>query len=125
MRVGFRTSLDYRSENRVHFQLQISFRGNLLFCKKKLCVDKSLCLKFGRDFKAPRVPVLRARRDCTCQGRPALPSPCGLVQGPGPGHSPHLPTTAAAGPGGPGPPQLGKLPPPVTSSRAQVARSII
>lgn len=48
MGVGFRMSTITDLKNRVHFQLQILFRGNLLFCEKKLCVDKFICLKFWR-----------------------------------------------------------------------------
>lgn len=70
MGAGFRMSMDYRSENRVHFQLQTPLRGNLLFCQKKLRVDKFLCLRCWRDFKAPRVRVPPGRGDRTRQGRP-------------------------------------------------------
>ena len=48
MGVGFRMSAITDLKNRFHFQPQILFRGNLLFCEKKLRVDKFICLKFWR-----------------------------------------------------------------------------
>lgn len=60
-----------------HFQPQTPFRGNLSFCKEKLRVDKFLCLKFQRDFKAPESVFHLQRGTCT----PLTRAPPSALQG--------------------------------------------